>query len=28
VDDSGWSWQPTPRHPILRMFYRGYLIQG
>ncbi|MCW1968544.1 MAG: hypothetical protein KIH69_010565 [Anaerolineae bacterium] len=22
--DPGWSWQPTPKHPVLRMFYRGY----
>lgn len=28
VEDPGWSWQPTPRHPVLRMFYRGYLVHG
>jgi hypothetical protein len=28
LDDPGWSWQPTPEHPILRMFYRGYLLGG
>jgi hypothetical protein len=28
VDDPGWSWQPTPAHPVLRMFYRGYLVHG
>jgi hypothetical protein len=28
VDDPGWSWQPTPDHPVLRMFYRGYLVNG
>ncbi len=28
VDDPGWSWQPTSRHPMLRMFYRGYLVHG
>ena len=28
VGDPGWSWQPTPRHPVLRMFYRGYLVPG
>lgn len=28
VDDPGWSWQPTPKHPVLRMFYRGYLVHG
>lgn len=28
LDDPGWSWQPTPRHPVLRMFYRGYLVHG
>lgn len=28
VDDPGWSWRPTPRHPVLRMFYRGYLVHG
>ncbi len=28
VDDPGWSWQPTPDHPVLRMFYRGYLVHG
>ena len=27
-DDPGWSWQPTPAHPVLRMFYRGYLVNG
>jgi hypothetical protein len=28
VEDPGWSWRPTPRHPVLRMYYRGYLIRG
>lgn len=28
LDDPGWSWQPTSKHPILRMFYRGYLVSG
>ena len=28
VDDPGWSWQPTSEHPVLRMFYRGYLVHG
>jgi len=28
VDDPGWSWQPTPEHPVLRMLYRGYLVHG
>jgi len=28
VDDPGWSWQPSPEHPILRMYYRGYLVHG
>ena len=28
IDDPGWSWQPTPRHPILRLYYRGYLTLG
>lgn len=28
VDDPGWSWQPTSKHPVLRMFYRGYLVHG
>lgn len=28
VGDPGWSWQPTPKHPTLRMFYRGYLVYG
>jgi hypothetical protein len=28
IDDPGWSWQPSPRHPVLRMFYRGYLVSG
>ncbi|MBN8690777.1 MAG: hypothetical protein J0L72_08295 [Armatimonadetes bacterium] len=27
-DNPGWSWQPTKQHPILRMFYRGYLVGG
>lgn len=26
--DPGWSWQPTSEHPVLRMFYRGYLVHG
>jgi len=28
VGDPGWSWQPTSKHPRLRMFYRGYLVNG
>jgi hypothetical protein len=28
LDDPGWSWQPTSAHPVLRMFYRGYLMHG
>lgn len=28
VDDPGWSWQPTSKHPKLQMFYRGYLVHG
>lgn len=28
VGDPGWSWQPTSKHPILRMYYRGYLVRG
>jgi hypothetical protein len=28
VDDPGWIWQPTRRHPILQMFYRGYFVNG
>lgn len=28
LEDPGWSWQPTPQHPVLRMFYRGYLVHG
>ncbi|MEM9478739.1 MAG: hypothetical protein AAGA58_03655 [Verrucomicrobiota bacterium] len=28
LDDPGWSWQPTSEHPVLRMFYRGYLVRG
>ncbi len=28
VNDPGWSWQPTSEHPILRMYYRGYLVHG
>lgn len=28
VDDPGWWCQPTPKHPVLRMFYRGYLVGG
>ena len=28
IGDPGWSWRPTPRHPVLRMFYRGYLVPG
>ncbi len=26
--DAGWLRQPTPRHPTLRIFYRGYLEYG
>jgi hypothetical protein len=25
LEDPGWSWQPSPRHPVLRMFYRGWV---
>lgn len=28
LEDPGWSWQPTSEHPVLRMFYRGYLVHG
>ena len=28
VDDPGWSWQPSSKHPMLRMYYRGYLVHG
>jgi hypothetical protein len=28
LGDPGWSWRPTPKHPVLRMFYRGYLVNG
>lgn len=28
LDDPGWSWRPTAEHPVLRMFYRGYLVHG
>ena len=28
LDDPGWSWQPTSKHPVLRMMYRGYLVHG
>ena len=28
IDDPGWAWQPTPEHPVLRMFYRGYFVGG
>ena len=28
LDDPGWSWQPTSKHPVLRMIYRGYLVHG
>jgi hypothetical protein len=27
-NDAGWYRQPTPEHPTLRMFYRGYLEHG
>jgi len=27
-NDNGWYWQPSPKHPRLRMYYRGYLQQG
>jgi hypothetical protein len=27
-NDPGWFWRPTPRHPMLRAFYRGYLDHG
>ncbi len=28
LNDPGWSWRPTPQHPMLRMYYRGYLVGG
>lgn len=28
LNDPGWAWQPTPQHPVLRMYYRGYLVHG
>lgn len=28
VEDPGWSWQPSLKHPKLRMYYRGYLVHG
>jgi len=28
LDDPGWSWRPTAQHPVLRMFFRGYLVGG
>lgn len=28
IDDPGWSWRPSKRHPTLRMFFRGYLVHG
>jgi hypothetical protein len=24
IGDNGWYWQPTPKHPILRMYYKGF----
>src|SRR5205823_2031581 len=27
-NDAGWSWRPSPKHPTLRLFYRGYLERG
>ena len=27
-NDDGWYWQPSRKHPILRMYYRGYLERG
>jgi len=27
-NDAGWFWKPTPAHPTLRAFYRGYLAHG
>lgn len=27
-DDGGWEHQPSPKHPLLRCFYRGYLQHG
>jgi hypothetical protein len=27
-NDPGWYWQPSPKHPTLRMFYLGYLSHG
>ena len=26
--DAGWAFRPSPRHPTLRAFYRGYLARG
>ena len=28
IDDPGWSWRFSPDHPVLRMFYRGYFVNG
>jgi hypothetical protein len=27
-NDAGWFWKPSPAHPTLRAFYRGYLDHG
>jgi hypothetical protein len=27
-NDPGWFWRPTPQHPTLRMFFRGYFGGG
>ncbi len=27
-NDPGWKWQPSEKHPVLRMYYRGYLVGG
>ena len=28
INDPGWSWKPTTKHPTLRMYYRGYFTNG
>jgi hypothetical protein len=27
-NEKGWIWQPTTRHPVLRVRYAGYLLEG
>jgi len=27
-NDAGWYWQPSAQHPTLRVFYRGYFVNG